>query len=258
MKKILSIFMVLSMLLTMSISSVYAAETIDREALFGVSEEVLAQYDEEELREYESKYNMPEMAAVSSVSSGGGDEGTVSTLGQSGINTALDNSFKGAVWVTRDGDVLGIDHGHAAMVYTVADWDKSTLEHRGSRNPFNWDNVYSQIYNLEGDAYWAGVHSLKVYDVSDTDNGYTDYISMMVAADYCAANLMDLTYAPLAFKSSTQVNCASLIFKAYLAPGIELGDPLSAIVLPVDLVEDEKLLLKYNFQWPGAHTWDLP
>ena len=268
MKKIISILASLSLISAMSITT-YAYDEPTREELFGASEEILSTLDNNELERLEEMYythseNSSELQ-LNSQRSNASSVSTEYTLEQSGINLALSYSYKGAVWVTRDGETLGYDHGHAALIYTVASWDKSSIEHRGSgsTNPSTWLTAYSTVYNLEGDTYWQNVHTLKVYDVSNTANGATDHESMYCAADYAYYNLQGLSYAPLALKDNvTNVNCATLVYKAYAEQNyggnsIELGSASSVTVIPKDLVEDEKLILKMAFQWPGSHTWDL-
>lgn len=262
MRKIIAIVMTASMILLLYASSVYASDWLDEidcQELFGVSREYINSLSNEELEKLHNVYNFTFSENNNFSLYSGGDGGiTNESLTQSGVDAALRASFKGGIWVTRDDSTPLIDHGHAALVYTVADWDRSTIEHRGSGT----GNGLSNIYNLDGDSYWQSRRTLKVYDVSDTDNGGTSYFNMMAAADYASFNLLDLEYALLALKTAPSVNCATLVYKAYKygygdESPIILGSASSPTVIPKDLVEDPKCRLKYSFQWPGAHTWDL-
>ena len=245
----------------------YAYEKPTREQIFGVTQDVLNTVDDEELKRLEDMYYelSTDVENQSAAENGIQLASNEHSMERSGLELAIANSFKGSIWITKDGDTLNVNHGHAALVYTVASWDRSTIEHRGpgSMNPSAWRTTYSDIYNLEGDAYWQSVKTLKIYDVSATDNGPVDQINMVCAADYAVANLLGYEYAPLALKVSTStVNCATLVYKAYAQQkyddkNIILGNPLSATVIPKDLVEDKKLRLRYSFQWPGEHKWDI-
>ncbi|MDD4407312.1 MAG: hypothetical protein PHF30_04670 [Bacilli bacterium] len=193
------------------------------------------------------------------------------TLGDDGLNEALALSFKGTIWVTRDGTTWDIDHGHAGMVYATASWCRLTLEHRGSgsSNPLTWLTAYSQEYDLDDDTYWQNRKTLRIYWVSDVPNGTPNLNSMMFASDYCALNLMGIPYSPVAApEGNTAVSCSTLMHKAYYEhnandpefPNIDVGNRglWSFTILPVDLVKDEKLIPFGYFNWSGnMHTWDL-
>lgn len=201
-----------------------------------------------------------ENSLLRSTGLGDGDEDQL-PIGNTGLELAINNSIKGSIWVTKSGSFLDYSHGHAALVYTTAWWDRSTIEHRGGTiNPFNASKFLSNIYNLDDDEYWKKVRSLKVFNVSDTPYGPEDLLAQISAADYASFNLLNRPYIVLPLKDDYVVNCATLVYQAYkyqqYGTKINLGNPLSVTVIPSDLVKDTKLILKCSINWSGGdHEW---
>lgn len=109
------------------------------------------------------------------------------TMGQAGINILLNYSRAGSVWISRDGRKLGINHGHAALIYSTNSWNKRSIEARGS-------TVVSKVYDLEGDSYWQGTEQARVYNVSSTNNGPVNTTAMTNAASYAFVYLTGKNY----------------------------------------------------------------
>lgn len=192
-------------------------------------------------------------------------------IGTSLYEEALSHGRKGQIWITKDGSAVAntINHGHAGMLYACSPYYRAFIEHRGTKNPAEFTTTYSKMYVWdwgEGDTWWSTVHTLRTYNVHKP--GATeeqDFYTMIAAADYAAENLIGLSYAPLSLKTTvTNVNCATLVYKAYLngdymdigGYSISLGNPSSATVIPMDLVEDTNLVPVFNAQWGGdQHTW---
>lgn len=183
---------------------------------------------------------------------------------------ALSHGVKGQIWITKDGNTLHyINHGHAGLLYAYAPYYRCFIEHRGTSNPLEFVSTYSQMYVWdwgEGDTWWSTVHTLRTYNVQ-TPQGKAEGLpydlgTMISAADYAEKYLIGKSYAPLALKTADSINCATLIYKAYLnadkydGNAISLGNPKSTTVIPKDLVEDENLIPAFNAQWGGdQHTW---
>lgn len=304
-KKILAVFMTLAIVISCTVNVAYAKESIDFETLskeVGMSVQALqgvyetCKDDEEfnllmvEVKEKYKSYSSSNSSSIfasnesvtdikerlSNSTDSNISSRTVSanssneTLGDDGLNEALALSFKGTIWVTKDGTTWNIEHGHAGMVYATASWCRLTLEHRGSgsSNPLTWLTAYSQEYDLDDDTYWQNRKTLRIYWVSDVPNGTPNLSSMIVASDYCALNLMGISYSPLAsLETNESVSCSTLMHKAYYehnfndseCPRVNVGNRgfMTLTILPVDLVKDEKLIPVGHFNWSGnMHTWD--
>lgn len=192
------------------------------------------------------------------------------SIGEELYREALSHGVKGQVWITKDGNFGPVNHGHAGMLYAYAPYYIAFIEHRGAASITDYDTTYSQLYAWDwgsGDEHWKTVHTLRTYNVKTpnaTAQGLDyDPLTMIAAADYAMANLLGYSYNPLAPKNSTSsVNCATIIYKAYINANVyggistEIGNDSSLTVIPKDLVEDTRLQPVFNAQWGGdQHTW---
>lgn len=196
---------------------------------------------------------------------------------------AISHGVKGQIWITKDGGVLPgdrLNHGHAGILYCYSNYYIAFVEHGGYSYKGNaggetqpvglsgiseWDNFEG---NNEVQPPWKKVHTLRTYNVSTptsrNEGLLYDPLTMASAADYAATKLIGYEYAPLSLKVSiSTVNCATLVYKAYLrcniygGTSIELGNDNSPTVILMDLVEDNDLVLAYSAGWSGnAHEWN--
>ena len=197
------------------------------------------------------------------------------SIGQTKYEEALSYGFKGQIWITKDGNFGPVNHGHAGILYAYAPYYRAFIEHRGYNTgpDLDGDNKGDGLSCMyvwdwgEGDTWWSTVHTLRTYNVHKSGaTSAEDVNTMVAAADYASANLIGLEYAPLSLKTTTSnVNCATLVYKAYLngdylnsgGYSIELGNPSSPTVIPKDLVEDTNLVPVFNAQWGGdQHIWN--
>ncbi len=195
---------------------------------------------------------------------------------------AISRGAKGQIWITKDSGLIHnrINHGHAGMLYGFTNYYVSIIEHggydyqavvggekqtKGLSGFTEWDNFDGTNINLPP---WKKRHTLRTYNVStptSRNQGLPcDYLTMVAAADYAAANLIGWSYFPIPSKdNSSQLNCCTLIYKAYLRCNLYGGTPMtlgndnSPTVIPMDLVEDNDLVLAYSVGWSGnAHEWN--
>ena len=216
-------------------------------------------------------FNIPTYAYV------GDPELPANPIGEELYEEALSYGFKGQIWITKDGNFgvgdASINHGHAGILYAYAPYYRAFIEHRGYKTGPDYDGnqvgdglSYMYVWDWgEGDTWWSTVHTLRTYNVHKPGATTAEDVNTMVAAaDYAQANLIGLSYAPLSLKTNvTNVNCATLVYKAYLhgnwmnsgGYSIGLGNPSSPTVIPKDLVEDTNLVPVFNAQWGGnQHT----
>lgn len=120
-----------------------------------------------------------------------------------------------------------------------------TVEHRGPKGGY----TYSTMFNTMFSNHWRECNTMRVYDVANTTAMYN-------AGKYAYNNLTGKTYNFIASKGADEVNCATLVYKAYRSQGILLENPASATVIPKDIVNDSDVILRANSEWAGGeHTW---
>lgn len=151
---------------------------------------------------------------------------------------------KGDILVSKDQTtyvlwVVGVNHGHAAIVYTDS---SRTVEALG--DPYTSDD----------------------YDISRWSNRYTmrDYYPTGTtatlranAANYAYDNLQGKPYSVTASRTDTSsLQCANLVWQAYKSQNIVLDYALAGWATPMTFVQDSDLTLWGGVNWStGAHTW---
>lgn len=155
------------------------------------------------------------------------------------------------VLVTRDCTTLSIPHGHAALVYdstmTVEHMGPTLLGIPGSIGK----SVYTGISNV-----WSHCKSCRLYESPDARSEGVE----LDIAEYARGNLTGWSYNLLANKNSTsEVNCATLVWKAYYwGGGITMnGVSGTNTIIPADFVERNDLTMLFTVGWGhvNPHTW---
>ncbi|MDT3424990.1 uncharacterized protein YycO [Paenibacillus forsythiae] len=155
----------------------------------------------------------------------------------------LGKADKGDILVSKDQTtyvlwVIGVNHGHAAIVYTDS---ARTVEALG--DPYNSDD----------------------YDISRWSNRYTmrDYYPVGTssfresAANYAYNNLRGKPYKATANRTDTEyLQCANLVWQAYKSQNYVLDYAPAGWATPMTFVQDTDLSLWAGVNWStGAHTW---
>lgn len=137
---------------------------------------------------------------------------------------------KGQILITDDATTLGYTHGHAAILVSKT----HTVEHLGKNT-----TTYSGYYDV---SWWQTFDTIKSFN-------YKDSTIMTKAADYAKANLQNLEYYVAADRTSKKVNCATLVWKAYNAQGVNIVDSTSGTVEPKDFDKSSKLSWIRSVGW---------
>lgn len=180
---------------------------------------------------------------ILSSDSGGGD---VTPMTPDQWTTMKNAADKGDTLITKDQWWGPINHGHAAIVYESY---SKTVEHTG--------DGLSAVYDINK---YANAYTLRDYYPSGTTGD-----TRRAAADYAKNYLVNKQYDAIAdINSSTYVNCATLVWKAYKYKGITLdyfpiymssgGYPVKICdtVFPSTIVEDTSMTLWEGVNWPGG------
>lgn len=155
------------------------------------------------------------------------------------------------ILVTRDCTTLSVPHGHAALVYDST----MTVEHMGPTllgiTGSTGKSVYTGISNV-----WSHCKSCRLYESPEAKS----YGVESDITDYAKSNLTGWSYDLLADKNSTtKVNCATLVWKAYYWGGdITMnGDSDTKTIVPADFVERNNLTMLFTTGWGhiNPHTW---
>lgn len=155
------------------------------------------------------------------------------------------------ILVTRDCTTLSVPHGHAALVYD----SNMTVEHMGPVSGgipgTTGRSVYIGISNV-----WSHCKSCRLYESPEATS---DGVELDIA-DYAKDNLTGWSYSLLANKLSTsEMNCATLIWKAYYwGGGITMnGVSGTNTIIPADFVERNDLTMLFTVGWGhvNPHTW---
>lgn len=159
---------------------------------------------------------------------------------------------KADILVTKDFSTLGVDHGHAALMVDGI----NTVEHYGPANEnVPGANGLSGKYLMSN--LWKHTKTCRLYRY--------DGISSTKASDiatYAKENLIGWKYNAFAGRTTEdEMNCATLVWKAYKSADIELngywkGFP-SYTMLPSDYVEQNpELTMIASVGWDcDAHKW---
>ncbi len=149
------------------------------------------------------------------------------------------------ILVTKDCMTLDLDHGHAAL----ACGDGMTVEHRGPRN-VGIPGATGESEHLDMAAVWRHCQSCRLYEVPEIDD---DDDTKENIVDYAIDNLIGWNYLLTAnIESESNLNCATLVWKAYESEDITLGHILSFTVIPSDFVECNDFDMIFSTGW--GHT----
>lgn len=137
---------------------------------------------------------------------------------------------KGQILITDDATTLGYSHGHAAILYSTT----HTVEHLGKNT-----TTYSGYYNV---SWWQSFDTIKSFNYSDEE-------VMNKAAEYAYNNLQGKEYNVIADRTSTKVNCATLVWKAYNSEGVNIVNSTSGTVKPQDFDTSTKISWVRSVGW---------
>lgn len=137
---------------------------------------------------------------------------------------------KGQILITDDATTLGYNHGHAAILYSTT----NTVEHLGKNT-----TTYSGYYDV---SWWQSFDTIKSFNYSDAD-------IMSSAANYAYNNLRGKEYNVIADRTSSKVNCATLVWKAYNSQGVNIVDSTSGTVKPQDFDTSSKISWVRSVGW---------
>lgn len=141
---------------------------------------------------------------------------------------------KGQILITDDATTLGYSHGHAAILYSTT----HTVEHLGKNT-----TTYSGYYDV---SWWQSFDTIKSFNYSDDD-------IMSAAADYAYDNLRGKEYNVIADRTSSKVNCATLVWKAYNSEGVNIVNSTSGTVKPQDFDTSSKLSWVRSVGWNNVN-----
>lgn len=166
--------------------------------------------------------------------SAGGTTETKMTLEQ--YNQIEDVATKGNIIVTKDNTTLGVNHGHAGIVYENC---TSTVEALG----------YFHLSQKQDLSTWKDHYQVRLYypsDVAETDR--------YEAGDYAYSNLRGWSYQLLpSVNSTSNLNCATLVWKAYKNGANHTFTYNAAdTVTPQNIVEWWGLTQKVSVNWNGT------
>lgn len=137
---------------------------------------------------------------------------------------------KGQILITDDATTLGYSHGHAAILVSST----NTVEHLGKNT-----TTYSGYYDV---SWWQTFDTIKSFNYSDKD-------VMSAAADYAYENLQGKEYNVIADRTSSKVNCATLVWKAYNSEGVNIVNSTSGTVKPEDFDTSTKISWVRSVGW---------
>lgn len=138
---------------------------------------------------------------------------------------------KGQILVTDDAKTLGYSHGHSAILVNST----HTVEHLGSNT-----TKYSGYYDV---SWWQTFDTIKSFN-------YNNSTIMRKAADYAKSNLQNKRYNFMADRTSSRVNCATLVWKAYNSQGVNIVNSTSGTVKPSDFDKSR------NLNWVRSIGWN--
>lgn len=182
------------------------------------------------------------------------------------MTDSLWNEVKGKasaadILITRDCTTLNIDHGHAAL----ACGDGKTVEHYGPKIGGLKGATGLSVY-ADMETVWRHCKTLRIYECNQVKNDNPkngdDALSKKIV-DYAKNNLVGWQYAIHANRrNGIYVNCATLIWKAYNANGIEFqgywaDSFIGGTFLPSDYVieNSDKLTMKYTLGWGHSEPY---
>jgi uncharacterized protein YycO len=146
---------------------------------------------------------------------------------------------KGDILVTKDQSTLGVNHGHAAIVYEDSAY---TVEHTGEGT----SDKYS-IYR------WRNRYTMRDYYPTGTTA-----TTRAKAANYAYSNLTGWEYSALpSCTNSSKLNCATLVWKAFNYAGVTLQKTGAGGCTPICFVEGSPGTTYWSgVNWSGGeHTW---
>lgn len=156
------------------------------------------------------------------------------------------------ILVTKDYSTYGVDHGHTALVYDGI----YTIEHYGLPNEdLDGADGFSGRFLMSN--LWRHTKTCRLYRYDGISSTKASNI-----AKYAKENLIGWKYNVFASRTTEdEMNCATLVWKAYKSANIELngywkGFP-SYTMLPSDYVEQNpKLTMVASVGWDsGEHQW---
>ncbi|NLM11991.1 MAG: hypothetical protein GX213_14735 [Clostridiaceae bacterium] len=187
-----------------------------------------------------------------SSSSGGGSDDPM-TKAQF---TEFKNAAKtGDILVTKDSWTLFVNHGHAAIVESDnVNGDKYIVQAIGPGEKSRREKIDS----------WASCYTARIYYPTSATS------SQRTKAGSYSANLTNIDYDAFAdVESSSEANCATIIWKAYKNQGISLDTSIMLKYVPipgtttgiwvpyntcypVDFVECSNTTMRKSINWSGA------
>lgn len=176
---------------------------------------------------------------------------------QTQYNNLLNTLVDGDIMVTKDSWTVIVNHGHSCMVDDVYKYTSGPSVY--VIEAFGPDTL-SDRYKL-GDLHnhWRNYNRVRVYYPTNTTTTVRNN-----AATYAWENLQDKKYDALAdVNSSTYLNCATLVWKAYKSQNVDLQKSFMAVsnvywytVYPNDFVTDPNNTCRLKVNWSGGdHTW---
>ena len=151
-----------------------------------------------------------------------------------------DKADKGDILVSKDSTTFGVNHGHAALVYEDSAY---TIEAPGGDEKSDKYTIYR----------WRKRYTMRDYYVTRTTGTLR-----RAAADYAFDNLRGWDYYALPKCTNTsELNCATLLWKAFNSQGITLQKTGAGGCTPICFVEGSpKTTLWAGVNWSGGdHTW---
>ncbi len=166
--------------------------------------------------------------------SSGGDVETKMTLEQ--YQKIEDVATKGNILITKDNTTLGVNHGHAGIVYENC---TSTVEALG----------YGEVSQKQNLSTWKEHYQVRLYYPSNVSES-----NRYAAGDYAHTSLRGWSYQLLpSVNSDSNLNCATLVWKAYKhGANHSFSYNEADTVTPQNIVDWWGLTQKVSINWNGT------
>ena len=147
-----------------------------------------------------------------------------------------DVATKGNVIITKDSTTLGVQHGHSGIVYENC---YSTVEALG----------YGEVSQWQLLSTWKNHYQVRLYYPSNVSEN-----NRYAAGNYAYNNLRGWSYQVLpAVDSSSNLNCATLVWRAYKnGAGTTFTYNAAGTLIPQNIVEWWGMTQKVSVNWSGT------
>lgn len=219
---------------------------VDVYEYFGIDLPTKSDYEEYLLYSDSEEYHNSGENGISPQSGVGIDENYQMEIKQWNALLALAREGASDILITKDCSTVGAKHGHTALVYGGG----KNVEHLGPTNSKIPGSTGKSRY-ISMSVFWSHCKTCRLYEVPEArENGLEIDI-----AEYARNNLVDWNYSPLAdVNSSSVINCATLVWRAYNENGITLNHTDNTCV-PGDFVTNNKFDMIFTIGWGSTNPY---